>query len=280
MPESLLTLGGNALGAVASNPLGPITGAIGGLGNFLTSAVGHGAFAGLDFAGKAGDTIKAPGLRGPKSLQLPTPDSLTAKEGATKMARPRNLKELLVQKIRQSKTASVRLPFTVSDNDLNLVDKLASVVQTSLMEKTAAGGYMGPIGDALVGPLQVAGMGYLGYKGLEAAYDTVSDTYKRNRAYHQMFKEFPQLAEVPREQVDKYWSVLMDYAPKMTINPLVAGQFVENMLNYGVKGIDHNTASQLMQAEAAGRNASGATDLSKIFGTLGGKNWDAAAMAS
>jgi len=212
----------------------------------------------------------APGLRSPESFKFGALNQTTVEKRAM-----RSLKDVLVNKIRDakmSKTASVRanLGVNVDNEDVKFFSKLAS--EYSSTEKTAGAAptsWMNELAANAIPGLQVAGLGLLGGTMASGLYDKASEAYKRSAAYEQMFEEFPQLKEVPRETVDKYWGVLNDYAPKLTINPLVAGQFVENMLNYGVRGIDHNVASQLMEAENRGRSSSGASDLSKMIASLG-----------
>lgn len=203
-------------------------------------------------------------------------------KGASRRAdMPRTLKDVLVEKIAaakgMTKVARANLPFTVTSNDVQFIDKLAGAIKLgNPMEKTAFGS---KILTALKDyPLPIlAGTSMLGTGAMLAgsAYDQVADYVKRERSYEQMFNEFPMLNEVPREQVDKYWSVLNDFAPKLTTNPLVAGQFVENMLNYGMRGVGHDLAGQLLDAQAKSRVSTGESEMPKMLGGLGGKAMDA-----
>jgi hypothetical protein len=244
----------------------------------FSSAIGNAALGGMEAVGNIGEVLKPMrALKGPKpSPGIQGIDSLN-KLSSDRRA-PMNLKDLLVQKIKNTKTASVKeaaaqLPFTVTNDDVAFINKFAS----KSWEKranflTEAAGMLTP---ALMTTSLLGASGYMA----GGVYDKLEEMSKRHNAYNQMFEEFPQLKETPREQVDKYWNVLMDYAPKMTINPLVAGQFIENMLNYGVTGVDHNTASQLMQAENQGRQSTGTSDFSKLIGGFGAKAFDQSANA-
>ena len=118
----------------------------------------------------------------------------------------------------------------ITNRDINEFEKIA--VQSEAIRSAL---------DAL-GIMGIAGTGVAAASSL---YTTLKDKIKSHNAYKQMFDEFPELQEAPRTQVDKYWNVLNDFAPKLTTNPLVAGQFVSNMMQYGMRGIDHNTVGQL-----------------------------------
>lgn len=106
--------------------------------------------------------------------------------------------------------------------------------------------------DTAMGALALTGLAGLGVTtaGLAGSmFDKVSDSIKRRMAYSQMFEQFPELKEVPKDKVDGYWGILEQFSPKLTTNPLVAGQFVSNMVNYGMEGVDHNTVGLLAKTE-------------------------------
>lgn len=135
----------------------------------------------------------------------------------------------------------------ITKKDIEVFEKLAGFGA----EKTAAApGNMRKVLDSplLRGALDVAGL--LGIAGMgttliSSGYNFLKDKVKSHNSYKQMFNEFPELKDAPRQQVDKYWQILDDFAPKLTTNPLVAGQFVSNMMQYGMRGVDHNTIGQL-----------------------------------
>ena len=155
-------------------------------------------------------------------------------------------------------------------NDYNLNDRLIQDTVNNLVLKPAGNAisdfisYIGnrlkprsPLEQLAESPLAraavpLAGLAALTGVGVAAANSLVdrgADAVKKNTSYKQMFEEFPELAEMPRTQVDKYWKVLDDFAPKLTTNPLVAGQFISNMASYGMRGIDHNVVGQLAKIE-------------------------------
>lgn len=106
--------------------------------------------------------------------------------------------------------------------------------------------------DMAMGALALTGLAGLGVTtaGLAGSmFNKVSDSIKRRMAYSQMFEQFPELKEVPKDKVDGYWGILEQFSPKLTTNPLVAGQFVSNMVNYGMEGVDHNTVGLLAKTE-------------------------------
>lgn len=191
----------------------------------------------------------------------------------------KTLKDVLVEKIaaarRPASTQPSNLPFTVGQADVDFVNKIAAALPNA-MEKTAGINWISEAAQGAMPALQLGALGAMTGMAASGIYDRVSDYMKRNAAYDQMFNEFPMLNEVPREQVDKFWGVLNDFAPKLATNPIVAGQFVENMLNYGVKGIDHNVAQQLLQSEATARNAGG-RDIFELLNTIGKSSFDAGA---
>ena len=106
-----------------------------------------------------------------------------------------------------------------------------------------------PIAKAAIPLAGLAALTGVGVAGLNSIIDRGSDAVKQHNSYKQMFNEFPELNEMPRTQVDKYWTVLENFAPKLTTNPLVAGQFISNMASYGMHGIDHNVVGQLAKIE-------------------------------
>ena len=183
----------------------------------------------------------------------------------------RTLKDVLIEKIAAAKAPMEKrasLPFSIGDADVEFFTKIAAAPR----EKQA--GWLTEAAQSAMPTIQTAGLGLMGASVASGLYDRASDYLKRNAAYDQMFQEFPALNEVPREQVDKFWNVLNDFAPKLTTNPLVAGQFVENMLNYGIKGVDHNVAGQLLQTEAHAQNAGG-RNLNDLISMLGKSSFDA-----
>jgi hypothetical protein len=196
----------------------------------------------------------------------------SVKESNVRSSKMRSLKDVLVEKIasaRQPKPAMNKLACAVGDNDIAFFSKLAEVTP---IEKRAAG-YLNEALESAIPALQAAGIGILGANLASGIYDKASEYYKKEQAYNGMFTDFPELNEVPREQVDKYWGLLSDYAPKLTINSLVAGQFVKNMLDFGVKGVDHNVAGQLIKMESDARGAGGWSDFSKMMGGIGSESF-------
>lgn len=133
-----------------------------------------------------------------------------------------------------------------------------------------AGGMSGVLSQLLGLGTQAAIVGGAG----SMAYGAIKDAVKKEMAYKQMFEEFPELNEMPRAQIDKYWGVLNDFAPKLTTNPLVAGQFVSNMINMGYRGIDHNTVGQIAQISGNVSDAQGGPDIFRMLGSLGTKAFE------
>lgn len=186
---------------------------------------------------------------------------------------PKNLKDFLVEKIKKAnteKTAGV-------DSDVAFVNEITKPFTGNRENVKVAGMtelFSSDAAKAGVNALNLLGLGYLGGTAIGNIYDKVNDAVKKQKAYTQMFEEFPNLNELPREQVDKYWTVLNDFAPKLTTNPLVAGQFIENMATYGFRGIDHNVVGQLAQISNALNQSSGAADAMKALSTLGTKAFE------
>ncbi len=154
-----------------------------------------------------------------------------------------------------------------------LVDNLNNVKTAGVGGRLA--GLLGSEGmPSVISALNMLGLGTIGAMGASTLYGTAKDAVKKELAYHQMFEEFPELAEMPRTQVDKYWSVLDDFAPKLTTNPLVAGQFISNMASYGMRGIDHNVVGQLAQISGHINQGSGGLETMKALAGLGTKAYD------
>ena len=174
----------------------------------------------------------------------------------------------------------------ISSADLRFVDNLIkNMPQRNNMTKTAAGA---PAGGLLKGMLESSAMrnampivnalalGTIGLSAGSAIYDKVKDAVKQNLAYKAMFEEFPELNDMPRTQVDKYWGVLNDFAPKLTTNPLVAGQFISNMASYGMRGIDHNVVGQLAKIQGDLRNSTGLTNSLGVLSNVATKGYEEA----
>ncbi|NCU31069.1 hypothetical protein EOM57_04665, partial [Candidatus Saccharibacteria bacterium] len=71
--------------------------------------------------------------------------------------------------------------------------------------------------DMAMGALALTGLAGLGVTtaGLAGSmFDKVSDSIKRRMAYSQMFEQFPELKEVPKDKVDGYWGILEQFSPK------------------------------------------------------------------
>lgn len=154
-----------------------------------------------------------------------------------------------------------------------LVDNLNTVKTAGVGGRLA--GMLGSEGmPGVISALNALGLGTIGVMGASTLYGTAKDAVKKELAYHQMFEEFPELAEMPRAQVDKYWSVLDDFAPKLTTNPLVAGQFISNMASYGMRGIDHNVVGQLAQISGNINQGSGNLEALKALAGLGARAYD------
>ncbi len=237
------------------------------------------AFGGADeFLSAAGPKSMAraqPGVKTPTSLE--DINNLN-KIGSASMTR--TLKDVLVDKIRGAhvKTANATTPsplgVSVTAKDAAFVTKIATEF-TNTEKHAGLKSFLGNEGlQSAVMALNLIGMAGMGGMALGHVYDKGNDALKRRDAYKQMFEEFPNLNEIPREQVDKYWTVLKDFAPKLTTNPLVAGQFIENMATYGMKGIDHNVVGQLAQISNSLNQAGGGAEALKALSGLGTKSFD------
>lgn len=91
------------------------------------------------------------------------------------------------------------------------------------------------------------GAGLLG----STLYDKYQHGQESQRAYKDMFERFPELQTIDPNKVDDYWGLMQQYAPSMTRNPLVAGQFIKNMSDYNMKGIDFPTLKSILDVEGA-----------------------------
>lgn len=69
----------------------------------------------------------------------------------------------------------------------------------------------------------------------------VRDTYPK------MMDRFPDLKEYPEQDVKERFEVLDKYAPSLTENPLVAGTFIKNQLQY--EGIDASALKDITQTQ-------------------------------
>jgi len=223
--------------------------------------------------GSAQNTVSEKKPMAPKTLK----DVLFAKIAGAKPAPVRTLKDVLVEKIANAKKKVQKTAAT--QNDVNVLDQLIRGVKTAalsdyLPSPETVQRLAGQTYGTLMPTLAIGSAATLAGSAVGSVYDKLSDAVKKHNAYEQMFEEFPALKEVPRTTVDKYWGVLEDYAPKLTINPLVAGQFVENMVNYGIKGIDHALAGQLIQIQKGSREAYGDDQALRTMLGMAGRNFE------
>ena len=153
----------------------------------------------------------------------------------------------------------------IASKGLSAAPRLSALI-SELMGETAKTPQKTLLGGG-ASALQLLGLGTIGALGVGTAVGKTKDFMKSQVAYSQMFEEFPELAVQPRKEVDKYWKVLSDFSPKLTTNPLVAGQFISNMIDYGMKGVDHNVISQLVGIDKDIQSSSSGKDLYKgMFG--------------
>ena len=82
-------------------------------------------------------------------------------------------------------------------------------------------------------------------------YDKYQDSQRTQEAYKEMFNRFPELQDTDPAKIDDYWGLMSQYSPSMTRNPLVAGQFIKNMVEYDLKGVDFPTLKSIIDIDTA-----------------------------
>ena len=202
------------------------------------------------------------------------------------LARLTNTKANMMNEITTNlnKMAEKRIMEKVSSADLKFIDDLISGMSSFETEKTAAsaaqaGGLLkgmlnNSITQSAMPIMSALALGTIGLSAGSAVYDKIRDAVKQHMSYKAMFDEFPELNEMPRTQVDKYWGVLNDFAPKLTTNPLVAGQFISNMASYGMRGIDHNIVGQLAKIQGDLRNSTGLNTSLGVLSNIAKSGYD------
>lgn len=94
------------------------------------------------------------------------------------------------------------------------------------------------------------GLGAMGVSAAAGVGEKVVGAIKLNKdqknAYTNMFKKVPQLREYSKQDVDDYYGVVKQYAPEMAANPLVAGNLVNKMIQFG--GVDSALIGELTKA--------------------------------
>jgi len=130
-------------------------------------------------------------------------------------------------------------------------------IATKFREKRAAavegaGGILGSALRDVVRPglqsvLYGLGAGAIG----SVMYDQYQDYKRTQETYKEMFERFPELKEIDPNKVDDYWGIMNQYSPAMTRNPLVAGQFIKNMAEYNMQGVDFPTLKSILDIEGA-----------------------------
>lgn len=132
-------------------------------------------------------------------------------------------------------------------------EKLASIIYRNGHTKSAGmGAEVAAVWKALSSaPLKTLGLGLGAGVMAKQLYAPIADKYKSEAAYPEMFERFPELKDVPNSKVDDYWNIMREYSPSMTHNPIVAGQFIKNMVDFGMNGIDHPTLKSLIDLQGA-----------------------------
>lgn len=82
-------------------------------------------------------------------------------------------------------------------------------------------------------------------------YEQYQDHKRSQEAYKEMFTRFPELQEIDPNKIDDYWTLMSQYSPSMTRNPLVAGQFIKNMAEYNMQGVDFPTLKSILDIEGS-----------------------------
>lgn len=152
-------------------------------------------------------------------------------------------------------------------------EKLASIIYKNghspqnpieQMQKMAAPSspLFGAIDYIAKSPLKAMGLAMGAGVLARQIYDPIEDKYKSQAAYPAMFEKFPELQNANPEKIDDYWNIMREYSPTMTHNPIVAGQFIKNMLDFGMEGIDHPTLQSIVDIEGAKNKAFAKTPLS------------------
>lgn len=151
-------------------------------------------------------------------------------------------------------------------------EKLAGIIYQNGHVKTAGAG-----NDAAVvwralssSPLRVLGLGLGAGVIAKQLYAPLADKYKAEEAYPEMFNKFPELKDVEPSKVDDYWNIMREYSPAMTHNPIVAGQFIKNMVDFGMNGIDHPTLKSIIDLQGANEKSMsnapmGIADVTKLM---------------
>ena len=147
-------------------------------------------------------------------------------------------KETIMSTLPHSKLASI----IYQNGHQNVAEKLAASPKNVVLEA---------IDYFAKAPVRAMGLG-LGTGILaKQLYSPIADAYKSEQAYPEMFNKFPELKNANQEKVDDYWNIMREYSPSMTHNPIVAGQFIKNMMDFGMEGIDHPTLKSLIDIQGA-----------------------------
>ena len=92
-----------------------------------------------------------------------------------------------------------------------------------------------PIGTAIAG---IAGVG-----ALEAIARPISQEAKIILSRRKLDEYSPNLKDVPKKEIDDYFSVVKTFSPKAAANPVVAASLVNKMVQFG--GVDHKLVQDL-----------------------------------
>ena len=105
-----------------------------------------------------------------------------------------------------------------------------------------------------------------------AALNSLIEKHRLNKSREQMFAIEPELAEIPKEQVDRAFSFLSHFAPSVAKNPIAAANFVKNLTLMPAMG-DAGVVKGLVDIERGGPDSNSFfTHFVRGFGESSGKS--------
>jgi hypothetical protein len=100
-----------------------------------------------------------------------------------------------------------------------------------------------------------------------AGASRVSGAYQLSRSYQEMLANDPDLANEDPDRVRMYYNTIASASPSVAMQPLVAGNLVKRMINYG--GVDHGTYGDLVGIQGKLDSRPGFTGHQPLLAALG-----------
>ena len=134
--------------------------------------------------------------------------------------------------------------------------------------------YLRHVADAATSAWPIMAVMGAGAMGKSVLVDPVIQSARINKSFREMDKKVPALEGKDKDVVKDYFNVVRTFSPRAASNPIVAGNLVNKMIEFG--GVDHKLVQDLTSIESGyarphyGQEAA----LSAVKGMAGFQDYD------